>query len=323
MVSGPFADFFGRRPVLIGLFVIYIFACVGIAFQKSFVALLILRCMQSSGSSGMVAISSGIVADIASRKHRGGYMGYVNLGVNLGPAVGPIIGGLIGERAGWRWIFWFLSIFAGAFVVCLATWFPETSRNIVDNGSVEPPTINKSVIQLIRRRKDRHHTTAVSGGESKEHITGNNSKERKLRMPNLLENLKAFLEKDIAILLTFMSIVYAAYYCFLASFPSLLQEIYGYTTLQVGLCFIPSGVGCLLASLAGGKLLDHDYKSIADKQPLDAAPEDFPIEAARIRSVWVAISISISAILCYGWTLYKQTVRKLSWWYSCSIILLT
>ncbi|KAH8811152.1 major facilitator superfamily domain-containing protein [Xylogone sp. PMI_703] len=303
MVSGTFADSFGRRPVYLGLFIIYISACIGIALQTNYAALLVLRCLQSSGSSGMVAIASGVVADVAAREERGSYMGLVTAGANLGPAVGPIIGGLIGEKAGWRWIFWFLTIFASTFAVCLAIFLPETSRNIVGNGSIQPPAMNTSMVQFMRKRKINKR----SGVELDNSTTTSLSTRKRLQMPSLLNNLKVFLEKDIAILLVFMSVVYTAYYCILASLPTQIQRIYGYNALQVGLCFIPSGIGCFAASLIGGKLLDYDYKYVMSKQPLGARPEQFPIEAARIRSVWVAISISISCTISYGWTLYKET----------------
>jgi sugar phosphate permease len=51
---GDMADQSGRRPVYILMFVLFIAANVGIALQRSFVALLVLRMLQSAGSSGML-----------------------------------------------------------------------------------------------------------------------------------------------------------------------------------------------------------------------------------------------------------------------------
>ena len=63
---GDLADMAGRRPALIICFTIYICANLGIALQDSYVALLILRCLQSAGSSGTIALGSGVVGDIAT-----------------------------------------------------------------------------------------------------------------------------------------------------------------------------------------------------------------------------------------------------------------
>ncbi len=65
----------GRRPTLIIGFIIYIGANIGLALQDNYAALLVLRCLQSTGSSGTVALGNGIVADIASSGERGKFYG--------------------------------------------------------------------------------------------------------------------------------------------------------------------------------------------------------------------------------------------------------
>jgi MFS family permease len=49
---GVIADQLGRRPVYLVIFTIYVLANVGLAFQHSYPALLVLRMTQSAGSSG-------------------------------------------------------------------------------------------------------------------------------------------------------------------------------------------------------------------------------------------------------------------------------
>lgn len=51
-IVGDFADVVGRRPIYIITFSIYFAANVGLATQRSYPALLILRMVQSAGSSG-------------------------------------------------------------------------------------------------------------------------------------------------------------------------------------------------------------------------------------------------------------------------------
>ena len=97
---------------------------------------MVLRCLQSSGSSGTIALGSAVVADVSTRAERGKYIGYATMGVTLGPALGPIIGGLLDQYLGWRAIFWFLSIFAAVFFIIVVLVMPETARTIVGNGSI-------------------------------------------------------------------------------------------------------------------------------------------------------------------------------------------
>lgn len=50
---GDLADQSGRRPVCLIAFTLYFSANLGLALQKSYTALLVLRCLQSAGASSM------------------------------------------------------------------------------------------------------------------------------------------------------------------------------------------------------------------------------------------------------------------------------
>lgn len=82
---GSFSDVRGRRPAYIACFIIYFGANLGLALQNSYAALMVLRCLQSSGSSGTVALANALVSDIVTSAERGKYVGYASLGAFLGP----------------------------------------------------------------------------------------------------------------------------------------------------------------------------------------------------------------------------------------------
>ena len=76
--------------------VIFIAANVGLALLKSYPALFILRCLQSTGSSGAVALGNGVVADVSTMAERGVYMG---------PCSGDVASSCIGHcRLGSLWL---------------------------------------------------------------------------------------------------------------------------------------------------------------------------------------------------------------------------
>lgn len=77
-IFAELADMTGRRPTYMIEFCIYIGANIGLALQNNYAALLVLRCLQSTGSSGTVALGSGVVADIASSGERGTFMGKID-----------------------------------------------------------------------------------------------------------------------------------------------------------------------------------------------------------------------------------------------------
>ena len=51
-IVGDLADMVGRRPVYLATFLVYLAAKIGLALQRSYPALLVLRMLQSAGGSG-------------------------------------------------------------------------------------------------------------------------------------------------------------------------------------------------------------------------------------------------------------------------------
>jgi multidrug resistance protein len=300
MFVGDFADKAGRRPAYIVCFLLYIAANIGLALQNNYAALFVLRCLQSAGSSTTIALSSGVVSDIATAAERGSYMGFVTAGSLLGPSVGPVIGGLLAQYLGWRAIFWFLTIFAGAFTVQLLLFFPETARKVVGNGSVTPPTWNLS---LINRYHNRSGGTKGQGSEAFE--AGH-----KLSFPNPIKTLSIVFHKDTSLILFSNAILFAGFYDVSASIPAIYQDLYGLNDLQVGLCYIPFGLGASIASIVTGKMLDYNYRRLAKRlgYPLRGARsrdlKDFPIEKARLQLAFPLLIIGSLTVIAFGWVLH-------------------
>lgn len=72
---GDMADQAGRRPIYILMFTLLIAANIGMALQKSYAALFVLRMLQSAGSSGLTSVAYGVIADITVAGERGGFVG--------------------------------------------------------------------------------------------------------------------------------------------------------------------------------------------------------------------------------------------------------
>ncbi|KAI4253610.1 MAG: hypothetical protein L6R42_007518, partial [Xanthoria sp. 1 TBL-2021] len=296
---GDTADMIGRRPVYIAAFVVYLAANVGLALQDSYAALLVLRILQSSGSSGTIALAIGVVADLAPPHERGRYVGAALCGPNAAPSLGPVLGGILAEKANWRWIFWFLSILSGLCLALIIICLPETARKLVGNGSIRPKRLNRSVASCISESKASQNFP--------EHV------DPPLRCPNPLSCLRIVFHKDTALVLVANAIFYMNYSCMQASLSPLLMDIYGLSALEVGLTYLPYGIACGVASFLVGKVMDHDYKVTAaavgftiDKTKGDDLAK-FPIEKARLRSIWYFVSISTACTIGYGWTLQART----------------
>ena len=306
-IYGDLADVTGRRPAYVVGFIIFLAANLGLALQSNYAALFVLRCIQSSGSSGVIALGNGVVADISTMAERGMYMGYVSSGVMVGPAVGPILGGLLSQFLGWRSIFWFLVILTAVFLIPLIFFFPETGRQIVGNGALLPQKWNRCVMDIWKARE-----VAESHADQQDGLQRNNSG-GKLKWPNPLRVVHVIFEKDVSIILLYNSLVYTAYFDITTSLPGLSGEIYHFNDLQIGLSFIPYGFGCIVASFLTGKLMDLNYSRIAKANNLPVHRQrgvdirHFPIEKARIQVLAPVLVLGIMSIICYGWVLEYET----------------
>ncbi|KAM0315048.1 hypothetical protein ACHAO8_004154 [Botrytis cinerea] len=299
---GGFSDTAGRRPAYIICFTIYIISNIALALQNNYVALLILRMVQSAGGSGTVALANAVVADIATSAERGIYIGYASMMAGFAPAVGPILGGIISQYTSWKWIFGFLAIFSMAFFIPLLLFMPETCREIVGDGSIPPPKWSRSLTSIRKERK-----------VLKQGITPDYSKRdelaaaRKLRFPNPLATLRIVAEKEAALLLFYAGIVYAGFYAVISGMPSQFHDIYGYDDLRVGLMYLPISGGCFLAAFTQGKIIDWSYFREAHRLGITVVKSrqqdlsHFPIEKARLQVGFPMILLASLSTITYGW----------------------
>lgn len=239
MFFGDLSDMAGRRPAYIIAFLIYFCANLGLALQSNYAALFVLRALQSTGSSGTIALGNGVIADIVTSAERGAYIGWVQVGTQLGPALAPTVGGILAQFLGWRAIFWFLVIFSGIYLTVYFIFVPETGRNVVGDGSIPPKGWNKNLVDLLQNRKLKAKGLDEKDSHKERQLRReNDTQTRKFRFPNPLGSLRILVEKDVALLLFFGSLIVTSFYCLILPFPSILKDQYGFNELRIGLCFM-------------------------------------------------------------------------------------
>lgn len=281
---GSLADQAGRRPAYILCFVIYIAGNIALALQHSYPALLVLRAVQSCGSSGTVALASAVAADIITSAERGMYMGIASLGNILAPSLGPILGGLLSQYLGWQAVFWFLAITATTFFLPLLVFFPETCRAIVGDGSIPAKGWNRSLWNCWKGRKQ-------PASDSEPETPGNDGPETKasIQFPNPLSTLRLLFHLPTGFVLLANGVVFSSYYSVTAGIPSQFKEIYALEDLGIGLSFIPAGLGSLFSATFNGILVDWNYRRLVSKTGGTVSKDrkqghtNFPIERARLQ----------------------------------------
>ncbi|KAJ3805690.1 MFS general substrate transporter [Lentinula aff. lateritia] len=320
MLFGTLADNVGRRIIYASCLLILSLTCVGLALipTSAYWLLLLLRCLQSTGSASTIALGAGVIGDIAEAHERGGFFGVYQSGPLLAPAIGPVIGGALDGTLGWRSIFWFLCISSGVAFLVVIIFLPETLRSIVGNGSL--PTKSSILHQPLIRIVGRGRAGGTSKPKSNQPQPSRKRKPFKNPFGILLRN------PDITLILFFNGTVNAVYYAVTATISTLFASAYpqlGET--EVGLCFLAIGGGMFLGSLTSGKVLDWEFGRIQEELVKEKGrgkgiergegeeqkktgryDEEFPIEKARLRLIPFFMIFFVGANLGYGWSIQRQ-----------------
>jgi DHA1 family bicyclomycin/chloramphenicol resistance-like MFS transporter len=126
---GPMSDRFGRRPVLLGAYGVFIVSTLVSIFAPTIEVLLVCRVFQAFSAAGMV-LSRAVVRDMVDHiDDAASRIGYVTMGMSLVPMVAPTIGGFLDEMQGWQATFWFTAAFGMAALALVYFDLGETNKN--------------------------------------------------------------------------------------------------------------------------------------------------------------------------------------------------
>ena len=125
---GPASDRFGRRPVMLACFAVFLVGTLAAVYAPTVEALLACRLLQAFSSAGMV-ISRAVVRDTVGTAEAASQIGYITMGMSVVPMVGPMIGGLLDERYGWQSGFWLTLAFGVVALAVVLVDLSETNRN--------------------------------------------------------------------------------------------------------------------------------------------------------------------------------------------------
>jgi MFS family permease len=102
---GRLSDRYGRRPIILvclaslaAVFLLY-------ALATSFVTILPVQALEGAVWAALGTAVPALVADLATERERGTFMGVYNQTWYLGWAIGPLLGGLLADLIGFRLTF--------------------------------------------------------------------------------------------------------------------------------------------------------------------------------------------------------------------------
>lgn len=126
---GPFADAFGRRPVLLVGIVIFLGGSLLGALADSIALLIVARIFQSGGASAGIVLARAMVRDVYGRENSIRVISYLTMAMVAAPTLAPALGGVIADASGWRTIFWALCAVGVITLVAVAWGLEETHKD--------------------------------------------------------------------------------------------------------------------------------------------------------------------------------------------------
>ncbi|KAI9720912.1 MAG: hypothetical protein M1828_005482 [Chrysothrix sp. TS-e1954] len=142
----PSARVWGKRHLyLLGTVVVCASCAWAGASGHNYTSLVWARVFQGIGLAPFEALVNASVGDLFFVHERGKRMALSNLALFGGAFFTPVIVGKINASLGWKWSFYFVTIFSGLFLPLLIFFVPETAYRRPSNRSNDSSNSNQTV----------------------------------------------------------------------------------------------------------------------------------------------------------------------------------
>lgn len=232
MFLAPLSEFYGRRPIYVGAFGMFLIWLIPCAVARNIETLIIARFFNGLAGSAFLSVAGGTVGDMFLKSQLSLPMMIFTASPFLGPELGPVIAGFINQYADWRWTFYVLLIWAGVQEVLIIALVPETYHPV-----------------LLKRKAVRMR--AETGNDAwYAPIERMNKTVLKTVLWSCIRPFQLLVFEPMCLCLCLLSaILLGILYLFFGAFPLVFENNYGFTTSQVGLAFIGLMVGLILGVL--------------------------------------------------------------------------
>lgn len=151
LFCGPLSDRFGRRPVMIGGFALFLVASLLCAFAPNIEWLLAGRFLQALGGAAGPVLARAAVRDIHEPLEAARVLSYMASTMAMAPALAPVVGAGLLLFFGWQSIFLLLALYAVAMLAILIWLLPEPLP-VEHRQSIVPRAILGNYRMLLGQR---------------------------------------------------------------------------------------------------------------------------------------------------------------------------
>lgn len=158
---GPFADKYGRKPVLLISFIIYILGVLTCLLATNIETLIFGRFVQAIGGCGPVIISRSIVRDMLKGAAAGKMLASMGFVMGFVPLIAPVFGGFVETYFGWQMHFYVFLFFGILLTISVIFLLPETI-NQKTTETLTPRTFVKIYDGLLASKSFRFFANRIA-----------------------------------------------------------------------------------------------------------------------------------------------------------------
>jgi len=159
-IQGLLCDRFGRRPVLLAGFGLFLVASLVASLATHIAMLVAARFLQAMGVSVATVVTRAIVRDSFEPGPAATALSFITAVMGVAPVVAPFVGGLASDALGWRGIFWLHAAVAACVWLLLATQLRETRP--AGTRAMTVGELLRGASVLLRQRSFLGHTLTYS-----------------------------------------------------------------------------------------------------------------------------------------------------------------
>ncbi|KXH43778.1 major facilitator superfamily transporter [Colletotrichum nymphaeae SA-01] len=284
LIIAPMSEVFGRARLYIYGNILFTIFTVGTALSQNMAMMMAFRFLMGLAGAVPVTIGSGSIADIMPIEQRGRAMSAWALGPLLGPCIGPVAGGYLIKAAGWRWVYWLVTIVLQGGIFIPLSWF-------MMKETFAPIILERKVAKLRKETGNTNLRSKLDDGQTTKH----KFQHAIVRPIKLL-----FVTPIVTLMALYVAITYGILYLLITTFSFVYRDQYGFDEGTIGLTFLPAGIGMMIGVGTFGALTD--FIVIRNKKKGLAHRPEARLTPVLTMPCGVVLPIGL---FIYGWTTDK------------------
>lgn len=308
-----FSETLGRRTIYLASFAMSVVFNALSAVSVNIGMFIAMRVFAGGAAASVQAVGAGTIADIWEVKERGRAMGIFYIGPLCGPLLSPILGGILSQTLGWRSAQWFMTIFGAVLCVIIVLGLPETLKRRTSLAAEAAGEAAAS--EIAGGEKGDTEANALSRSPTAVSVKQRSRKYLIMQRRAFIDPLRIVLYlqfPSVALSVLYASVTLGSLYVLNISITEAFSSApYNYSTIIVGLLYLPNSVGYFVASVFAGRWVDYIMHREArkagrydEKGRLQFRPEDRMKENA-----WLGAIMYPAALITYGWCAeYKVSI---------------